>query len=149
MKEKNVTSFAIPNKIHRAMCIGIILYLIVSLKIRNLEMSQADNILSQVAVGFAFLAIVAGLFYPPILAKSKTSQNEPMNYQVVKLIQWAIIEGATLFNITQYFTQGTMYSFAVSLILILFMISRYPNEKEMNQLFPANRLPPKKEDDGF
>ena len=133
-------------KIHFMMCLGISIFLILSQTILKKEPTSANNIINQVAAGFSVIGVILSFVYPMILLKGNKPEH---NYFVIKLVQWAILEGTALFNAIAFFLNGIQYSFFVASVVVLILISRYPSEVEKNKLFPTKIETPKFEDDRF
>ncbi|MCB1178303.1 MAG: hypothetical protein KDK36_12030 [Leptospiraceae bacterium] len=134
---KEITNFMTTRIVHMAMMMGVIMFLGVSfVSLQNREI-MGNPMLINAGMAFAIPAVFLAFFLPSRMVPSlKGSQNQLSSYHTVKIVQWAILEGAALLNGVAYFTSGDFRSLATAVGLVFVILSRFPSEAEMNKMFP-------------
>lgn len=116
--------------IHLALCTGPLAFLVVAhftgpKDLNDPTIPYAAAAMGCMAAGFGFFAL--RLFYRPA---SREFAENLAPYLTAKIIQWAVVEGAALFNGVAYFLAGMELSagFSVALLLVLFCLRPHENE---------------------
>lgn len=117
--------------LHAALCTGPLAFLVVAhftgpKNLTDPTIPYAAAAAGCMAAGTAFFAL--RFFYRPV--SQKFEENIPA-YLTAKIIQWALVEGAALFNGVAYFLSGLEISggFAAALLLVLLYLR--PQESEV------------------
>jgi hypothetical protein len=98
---------------------------------------EQDRLFQIVALLFTGITFVVGnlLFKKKVAAlkgnTSLTVQQQFEYYKTASLIQWALLEAATLFNGIAYFLVGNYSFIALAVILILLFAMLTPNKTKM------------------
>lgn len=117
------------------------------LKERRIE---ENDILVYFGMIIAIPAILLGLNITKYFAKTKKeNQNQLLRYRMIKMIQGAILNGSALVNLVAFFLTGNQNSMYTGIVIIIVLISRFPTEKEMNELLPPPKVENKNIDDRF
>jgi hypothetical protein len=139
--EKKNTFFAF-KLIHKAMLVGQIIattiFLVLTItKIQTPSLGEQDRVFQLVALLFTAVAFFVGnlLFKKKINAIKQNSelnlQQQFEQYKTASLIQWALLEAATLFNGIAYFLVENYSFIALAAVLILLFAMLAPNKTKM------------------
>jgi hypothetical protein len=139
--EKKNTFFAF-KLIHKAMLVGQIIattiFLVLTItKMQTPSLGEQDRVFQLVALLFTAVAFFVGnlLFKKKINAIKQNSelnlQQQFEQYKTASLIQWALLEAATLFNGIAYFLVGNYSFIALAAVLILLFAMLAPNKTKM------------------
>jgi hypothetical protein len=140
--EKKTTFFSF-KLIHKAMLLGqiiataIFLVLIIT-KIQTPSLGEQDRVFQLVALLFTAVAFFVGniFFKKKINAIKQNSelslQQQFEQYKTASLMQWALLEAATLFNGIAYFLVGNYSFIALAAVLILLFAMLAPNKTKMS-----------------
>ncbi len=116
--------------IHLSLCTGPLGFLVVAYftgpkNMTDQTIPYAAAAMGCMAAGFGFFAL--RLFYKPV---SREFADNIAPYLTAKIIQWAVVEGAALFNGFAYFLTGMELSagFSVALLLVLFYLRPLESE---------------------
>ena len=117
------------------------------LKERRIE---ENDILVYIGMIIAIPSILLGLNITKYFAKTKKeNQNQLLRYRMIKMIQAGVINGSAVINLAALFYTGNQYSMYTGIVIIIVLISRFPTEKEMNELLPPPKVENKNMDDRF
>lgn len=117
--------------LHLALCTGPRAFLVVAhftgpKNLTDPTIPYAAAAAGCMAAGFSFFAL--RLFYKPV--SREFSENVPA-YLTAKIIQWAVVEGAALFNGVAYFLSGMEISGGLAAALLLVLLYLRPQESEV------------------
>lgn len=127
---------------HIGLMAGPIFFMTICLTILKDRMLIENEIFYLVGLVMGIFASMIAYFVPSILSKSMKDQlNRDQSYQTLKIIQWAVLEGASLINLVFFFLTGKQESMIIAAVLIIIIASRFPSELEKDKLFPSNNLP--------
>lgn len=140
MQEKN--TFKAFKLIHRAMLLGQIIATVIFLaliitKVQSPSFFKHDRIFQIVALLFTGIAFFVGniLFKKKVNACKEnvglTTVQKFEQYRTASLLQWALLEGATLFNGIAYFLVGNYAFIALAAVIILLFAMQAPNKTKM------------------
>lgn len=118
---------------------GPILFMILQLTMLSKREIFPNESYGLFGLVLAICGISLGIFIPYFLNKnnsSSTSNDTGSQYQTIKIIQWAILEGSSMANLVFHYLTGDMKNLYLAVILIVVLISRYPSESEKDKLFP-------------
>jgi len=127
---------------HIGLMAGPIIFMTICLTVLKDRMLIENEVYYLVGLIIGIFAPMVAFFVPSILSKSMKDQiNRDQSYQTLKIIQWAVIESASLINIVFFFLTGKQESMIIAAVLIIILASRFPSELEKDKLFPSNNLP--------
>jgi hypothetical protein len=140
MQQSN-SNFVAFKLIHKAMLIGQLLalavfcYLIFS-KAQSPILKEKDRLFQIVALLFTGAAFFIGtiLFKKKIAAIKENNdglQHKFGQYKTASLIQWALLEAATLFNGIAFFLVGNYAFIALAIVLLVLFFMLAPNRTKM------------------
>ncbi len=119
----------------QCMFLAIVVFLVVRNIIQPVTPSL-DKILQVIALLVSFAAVFGSIsiFKKKLLTINATAENmaeKTVQYRVANILQWAMIEGASLFSIICFFLTGN-YSFAaLAIALIVFFAMLIPSKIKM------------------
>jgi hypothetical protein len=127
--------------IHLALLAGQCMFLavMVFLVVRNIlppVSSSLDKTFQVIALLVSFAAVFGSIriFKKRLLAINAAAENiseKTVQYRVANIIQWAMIEGATLFSIICFFLTGNYAFAALAIALIVFFAMLIPSKIKM------------------
>ena len=131
---------------HIALLLGPLAFLVVAKTVG--QTAERPELL---VVGVALAVLLAGISFvlpKAVLGRlSKPDSRAPLEqmlpaYQSTKIIQWAMVEGAALFNRTVVFVSGNPVSFGCALALFGLLAFHRPSRDDFARLcaIPAHRL---------
>ncbi len=137
--KKNFASFKL---IHKAMLLGqiiatIIFLVLIVTKIQTPSLVEYDRLFQIVALLFTATAFFVGniIFKKKIIKIQEntnlTIQQQFEQYKTASLIQWALLEAATLFNGIAFFLIGNYSFIALAAVIILLFVMLAPNKTKM------------------
>lgn len=141
MQQKN-NSFKAFKSIHKAMLLGqiiatsIFLILIIA-KLQSPSLMEQDRLFQIVALLFTATAFFVGnIIFKKKIVKIKentnlTIQQQFEQYKTASLIQWALLEAATIFNGIAFFLVGNYSFIALAAVIILLFAMLAPNKTKM------------------
>lgn len=121
--------------IHLALFTGPMIFLGLCFTFLKDRPTQPNETIMNVALVFVFVAFFLSKKIPQNV-KVSSSGNRASQYHIMKMIEWAVLEGAGLFNITVFFLTGSIYSAVAGGLVQLYLLSRGPSEKEMDKMIP-------------
>ncbi|MBP6430461.1 MAG: hypothetical protein KA319_01740 [Ferruginibacter sp.] len=135
-------SFASFKLIHKAMLLGQIIATIIFLtliitKVQSPSFFEHDRMFQIVALLFTGIAFFVGniLFKKKINGIKENAQlivtQRFEQYRTASLLQWALLEAATLFNGIAYFLVGNYAFIALAAVIILLFAMQAPNKTKM------------------
>jgi hypothetical protein len=138
----NKNNFAAFKLIHKAMLLGQIIATVIFLalivtKTQSPSFFEHDRMFQIVALLFTGTAFFVGniLFKKKINAIKENAQLNIQQrfeqYRTASLLQWALLEAATLFNGIAYFLVGNYSFIALAAVIILLFAMQAPNKTKM------------------
>ncbi len=145
MEDKEKFRWHTIKKIHFAMMAGVVLFMVICLFVLKDRQIVESPMITNLGLFAILPAIALATFIPSFMAKSVQGKDSFMKYQTVKLVQFAVMEGVALLNAVSVFqTDHTNSKIGVA-VMLLFFLSRYPNQTEFNKLFPEKRVVDKRD----
>jgi hypothetical protein len=140
--QQSKNNFAAFKLTHKAMLIGqiiatVIFLVLIITKTQSPSFFKHDRVFQIVALLFTGIAFFVGniLFKKKINACKEnvqlTVQQKFEHYRTASLLQWALQEGATLFNGIAYFLVGNYAFIALAAVIILLFAMQSPNKTKM------------------
>lgn len=132
-------------KIHFAMIAGPSMFLIVCLTTLKDRVVHENETMAMTALVCSVVAIILSYLIPMRYLRTATSSNAAtsnkpsstfMKYQTYKLIQWYLLEMASLFNLVVYFQTKNSNSMYAGIALLVYLAYRFPSAEEMNRIIP-------------
>jgi hypothetical protein len=139
---ENKNTFGFFKLIHKTMLLGQIIattiFLVLTItKIQTPSLIEQDRLFQLVALLFtAAVFFIGNIIFKRKIATIKNSTNLTIQqqyeqYKTASLIQWALLEAATLFNGIAYFLVGNYSFIALAAVLILLFAMLAPNKTKM------------------
>jgi hypothetical protein len=140
--QQSKNTFSSFKLIHKAMLLGQIIatsiFLILTItKLQTPLLVEQDRLFQIVALLFTAITFFVGnIIFKKKVAVIKsninlTVQQQFEQYKTANLIQWALLEAATLFNGIAYFLIGNYSFIALAAVIILFFAMLAPNKTKM------------------